>query len=218
MLEQAISERAHVERLIDPEGIALWRAKAAHIPDARHSFYRALAEQVMRSPAVDGVKWDQPAVRDLVEHIFQQYAYAFGKKLAMGERYEQLHPGVAPIKNAGYALGATQVDIITSDAMSWLSHLPVTTANGYERMGDARAVPMLGAIVSSVVSAMTELKPQGDDLIDPYILRVEPQPRNLPVDQSTAEKLVDRIWKQPEAGAYWADENLRNALGELGKR
>ena len=132
--------------------------------------------------------------------------------MAQGERYLELHPGTLPTDNVGYQLGATQIDIMTHDAMSWLTKEYTFDSSGVHKIDDLRALKVMGRIIPAVVESALLTMPSNEAperMLE--VIKFDPQPRHLP--QGT--DIAARINTLPETAAVWADRYITEMLKKI---
>jgi hypothetical protein len=171
-----------------------------------------LLNQHKREFANAGFSLDDIFLRDDIDWCVNQLACAFAKKIAMGERYAA--DGVRGHKNQGYQMGSTLVEIANQRAQARLSRAVMADEDArLIPLGNERGLKLLGLVIPYVLRAVTsEMEPREEDLIEPWITVIEPQPiRMQPQDRDPAT-VNQKIWEQPLKAACWATPALRGDI------
>jgi hypothetical protein len=180
----------------DAQFSALWCDRMYKIPAVNASVAKLL-NQHKREFANAGFSLDDIFLRDDIDWCVNQLACAFAKKIAMGERYAA--DGVRGHKNQGYQMGSTLVEIANQRAQARLSRAVMADEDArLIPLGNERGLKLLGLVIPYVLRAVTsEMEPREEDLIEPWITVIEPQP----------------IRMQPQDGACNARRNQHPAKG-----
>lgn len=208
-LESEVDCRLRADGMDDDVFSNLWMARMRKIPDMNKKF-RTLLHTCPEPTLPDGQVVDAYELDEVTEWIANQFACAFAKKIAMGERYTQ--EGMRPLRNTGYQMGSSLVEIVNQQALAHLSQLPTyheDTLMTAGHLGNARALAYLGRIVRNITTAAMVMEPKDEDLIEPFILKIEPQPTRMRPEKRTPENVVEAVWTQPLEAANWAQPELR---------
>ncbi len=213
-LESQVDERLAADGMNDSAFNDLWIARMRKIPDMNKEFHR-----LMRSdppPTLpDGLGIDEEELRAVTAWIANQFSCAFAKKIAMGERYEQA--GYRRHLNTGYQMGSSLVEIINQRALAKLSKIRTVdkeTLMFSAPLGDERALPYLARIARNITSAGKVLNPN-ENLIEQYILKIEPQPTNMRPEDRKPDSLVRAVGRQPLTAAHWASPSLQASIARI---
>lgn len=225
-IESAVKKAAEHLGLIDERYIELLRSKLIQRPEFDEQFREWFSNYMRDKPIdieVDGrpvrLKLDAVNLTQLIDHIRDQYFYAICQKLALGERFAEKNPGVSAHDNLGYDIGSSLVDVITHDAMSWLSKQYIFVGERPRDIDDVLALKIMGRIIPAVLGAMmsTEKFAESPQWVEAQnIFVIDPQPRLLP----RGTDLIPLIDKQPIEGAKaWVNKMIqRDEAAKSGTR
>lgn len=131
------------------------------------------ASELTRSPYAD---WSNT--------IFDIYFDAMTDKILLGDLMRQKFPELRSKENLGYIAGRMDVDYVTAQA------------------AETVPMPVLGKFIKvflhaySCACAQTDMLPKDEDLIEPTILVINPQPVSLRPEQRTAEGIYEAIQEE----------------------
>lgn len=208
---------AEVGRLgIDESQVALeYARKLAQEGVAEEKFFADL-EASLASKPIAGVDLEDEATRDAVQEAFEMYYEAFCHKLALGEVYSRTHPELRNKvnKNPGYRLGCSFTDLAT-DRVHHAILGGAEDDDGNPLFEEKVKFQLLGRIIHAMLHATaTSLWPKEEDLIEPQLLKVEPQ---FIHHRGSMESFMEDLRLQPlHSARTWADtafiEKLEAAL------
>lgn len=211
-LESEVDCQLRADGMYDAAFSDLWMARMHKIPKMNEKFHTMLRKDPQPT-LPDGLVVDAYELDEVTEWIANQFSCAFAKKIAMGERYAQ--EGVRPHRNTGYQMGSSLLEIVNQQALAHLSQLRTyndDTLMTAGHLGNARALAYLGRIVRNITTAAMMMEPREEDLIEPFILKIEPQPTQMRTEKRTPANVVDAVWRQPLDAATWARPEVRASV------
>lgn len=185
--------------------------KLAHEGDAEEHFFADLRTTLEKKP-IAGVDLEDEATHDAIQEAFEMYYIAFCQKLALGEVYSKAHPETRgrTSKNPGYRLGCSFTDLAT-DRVHHAILGGAEDDDGQPLFDDKTQIQLLGRVINTMLHATTTtLWPPEEDLIEPQLLKVEPQ---LIHHKGSMESFVEDLRLQPfHSARTWADTEFIDRL------
>lgn len=122
---------------------------------------------------------------------FVKFHMGFVGKIFKGEAYAADHTGVRPHRNAGYLEGRME---ITRTAMRLYREMDMIMALD---LSPAERLQLLGLMINASIYAASTLHAKEENVLEPFILTVDPMLRSLPKDAiNDPQKVISAMIEQ----------------------